>query len=91
MCRLALPYDRFAPCRAPAWSRHKPSQVFQNPNGAESEPGSDFSPTSDVTSDLTDVTSDVTNCGSVPPSPGALKNIEQGTLGVVVGGWRGGA
>lgn len=88
MSRLALPYDRFAP-----WSRHKPSQVFQNPNGAESEPSSDFSsdPTSDVTSDVTDVTSDVADFGSVPPSPGALKTIEQGTLGVVVGVWRGGA
>lgn len=88
MSRLALPYDRFAPCRAPPWWRRKPSQVFQNPGGAESEPGSDFSSdptsdaTSDATSDVTDVTSDVTDCGSVPP--GALKNIEQGTLGVVV-------
>lgn len=80
MSRLALPYDRFAP-----WSRPKPSQVFQNPNSAASEPGSD------PTSEVADVTSEVTYCGSVPPSPGALRNIEQGTLGVVVDGWRGGA
>lgn len=81
MSRLALPYDRFASRRAPPWSRPTASQVFQKPNGVESEPGSDFS--SDVTSD---VTSDITDFCLVPPSPGALENIEQGTLGAVVGG-----
>lgn len=79
MSRLALPYDRFSSCRAPPWSRPKTSQVLQKPNGVESEPGSGV--TSDVTSDFSDVTSDVTEFGS-----GALKNIEQGTLGAVVGG-----
>lgn len=88
MSRLALPYDRFAPRRAPPWLRQKTSQAFHKPDGVESEPSSDFSSdvTSDVTSDFTDVTSDVTDFSSVSPSEGALKDIEQGTLGAVVGG-----
>lgn len=65
-------------------SRHKTRQVFPKANGAESELGSDLS--SDLTSDLTDVTSDITDVGSEPPSPGALEDLEQGTLGAVVRG-----
>lgn len=88
MYRLALPYHRLASRRAPPCSPPTANQVFQNPNGVESEPGSDFSSgvTSDVTSDFTDVTSDIPDFSLVPPSPGALENIEQGTLGAVVGG-----
>lgn len=60
----------------------------------ESEPSSDLSSDmtsdlTDVTSDLTDVTSDISDISSAPPSPGVLKNIEQGTLGVVVRGHEG--
>lgn len=86
MSGLALPYDRLTSRRAPPWSRPTANQVFQKPKRAESEPRSDFS--SDMTSDFTDVTSDITDVSLVPPSPGALENIEQGTLGVVVGAGR---
>lgn len=55
--------------------------MFPRQSGAESEQSSDVSP--DVTSDLNDVTSDI---HSTVPSFRVLKNIEQGTLGVVVGG-----
>lgn len=88
MSRLALPYDRFASRRAPPWSRPKTSQALQKPNGVKPESSSDFSSdaTSDVTSDFTDVTSGITDFSLAPPSPGALKNVEKGTLGAVVGG-----
>lgn len=88
MSRLAPPRDRPASRRAPPWSRPKAGRVFQNRKGAESEPGSDFSSgvTSDASSDFTDVTSDVASFSLVPPSPGALEEMEQGTLGAVVGG-----
>lgn len=81
MSRLALPSDRWASGRAAPRSPPTATRVFRKPNGVESEPGSDFS--SEVTSD---VTSDIPDFRLVPPSPGALENLEQGTLGAVVGG-----
>lgn len=57
----------------------------------ESEQSSDLSSdlTSDMTSDFIDVTSNITDISSAPPSPGVLKNMEQGILGTVVQGHEG--
>lgn len=81
MSRLALPYDRFASRRAPAWSRPKGGQVIQKAKGVEPEPRSGSDLTSDPASGFTDVTSDMTDFSLAPPSPGALESVEQGTLG----------
>lgn len=81
---LVLPYNKFASQNLSPRSRKKIHQVFPRPNGVESEQSSDVN--SDMTSDLTDVTSDFTDISSITPSLGVLKNIEQGTLGVVVRG-----
>lgn len=86
LSQLTLPYSRLAARRPSLQSRHKTRQVFPKANGVESEPSSDVS--SDLTSDLTDVTSNITDISSEPPSPGALKDLEQGTLGAVVRGHR---
>lgn len=80
LSQLALPYNRLASRTPSRRSLKKVRRVFPRTNGLESELSSD------VSSDITDVTSDIS---SVPTSPRVLKNIEQGTLGVVVRGHEG--
>lgn len=83
LSHLALPYNRLTRIPSPRLLK-KIRQVFPKINGVESELSSDLS--SDMTSDPTDVSCDLTDISSVPPSPGVLKNIEQGALRAVAGG-----
>lgn len=87
LSQLAVPYNKLA-CRTPSpRARKKIQPEFPEPNGTEPEQRSDVS--SDMTSDLTDVTSDITGTISEPPSPELQRDIEQGTLGGLVGACEG--
>lgn len=94
LTQLAVPYHRLSYRNSSFRLRQKIRQVFPKSNGVDSEQSSVISSDgtsdlTDVTPDFTDVTSDITDLNSVPPSPRVLKNVEQGTLGVVVRGREG--
>ncbi|KAM3874038.1 membrane-associated phosphatidylinositol transfer protein 2 isoform 1-T1 [Diretmus argenteus] len=71
LSQLALPYNKLASRSLSPRSRKKVLPMCPRPNGVESVQSSD------MTSDLADVASDIIDINSAPPSPGAMKSMEQ--------------